>query len=494
VLATLLVSSRQPHIYQSRALLEIQAFNEDFLNLRDIYPTATFSADAVLYMQTQAELLQQDALIERVARKFHLERRPEFQPPTSFLNKVRQDIRIVPVRNSRILQIVCDSRDAHLAADLANTLAQTFIEQGIATRQRAARQTYQSLQMQLEGLRPALLRKPPRAAQIVPLAARAPFLATMDANRRLYEDILQKANDARIASDVRQTNIRLLGPAEPAGRPYRPNLPLNLIIGTLGGFVVAIGYVMLREQNAAVLHAPGEAGMYLALPELGAIPRGLDKLQSPSVSEAVQATVVSILSANHNGGHPRSLVFTSSRPMEGKTTMVSNLGFALAGIGRQVLLIDGDMRRPQLHRIFNQVNAWGLSDVLREWNSIEELPLKVLARKTTVPNLYLLPGGPSADDIPGLLYSGRLTKLLARSREEFDYVLLDAPPCLECTDAGSMARCADGLVLVVRAGCTERKTAQAAVQRLECEGIRVTGVILNGWGSSPNRRWGNPVL
>jgi len=494
VLATVLVTSVQPRIYQSRALLEIQAFNEDFLNLRDIYPTATFSAYAGLYMETQAELLQQDSLIERVARKFHLEGRPEFQPSTAFLTKLREDIRITPVRNSRILQIVCDSRDAPLAADLANTLARTFIEQSIETRQRAARQTYQSLRVQLEGLRPALLRKPPRAAQLVPVAARAPFLATMDASRQLYEEILQKANDARMASEVRQSNIRLIGPAEPAGRPYTPNLPLNLVIGTLGSFVVAIGYVMLQEQNTSVLRSPGEAGMCLALPELGAIPRGVGEQRSSHLSEAYRAAVVSILSATHNGGHPRNLVFTSSRPMEGKTTLVSSLGLALAEIGKQVLLIDGDMRRPQLHRIFDQVNGWGLSDILREWNSIEELPFKVLVKKTTVPNLYLLPGGGSADDISGLLYSGRLTELLARSREEFDYVLVDAPPCLECTDAGNLARCADGLVLVVRAGCTERKTARAAVQRLESDGVRVTGVILNGWDSSRSGRWGNPVL
>ena len=175
---------------------------------------------------------------------------------------------------------------------------------------------------------------------------------------------------------------------------------------------------MLQEQNTSVLRSPGEAGMCLALPELGAIPRGVEEQRSSHLSESYRATVVSILSATHNGGHPRNLVFTSSRPMEGKTTLVSSLGLALAEIGKQVLLIDGDMRRPQLHRVFDQVNGWGLSDVLREWHSIEELPFKVLVKKTTVPNLYLLPGGGSADDISGLLYSGRLTELLARSREE----------------------------------------------------------------------------
>src|SRR4029077_172059 len=134
-------------------------------------------------------------------------------------------------------------------------------------------------------------------------------------------------------------------------------------------------------------------------------------------------------------------------------TVVCNLGFALAGIGSQVLLIDGDMRRPQLHRIFDQVNGWGLSDVLREWNSIQELPLNVIA-KNVAPNLYLLPGGTSTDEIPGILYASRMSNLLARCRGEFDYVLVDAPPCLEFADAGNMARYADGLVLVVRARYT----------------------------------------
>ena len=87
-----------------------------------------------------------------------------------------------------------------------------------------------------------------------------------------------------------------------------------------------------------------------------------------------------------------------------------------------------------------------------------------------------------------------MSKLLARFREEFDYVLVDAPPCLEFADARNMARYADGLVLVVRASYTDRKTAQAAVQRLECDGIRVTGVILNGWDPSRSDPYGYPAF
>jgi receptor protein-tyrosine kinase len=210
------------------------------------------------------------------------------------------------------------------------------------------------------------------------------------------------------------------------------------------------------------------------------------------VSESFRATLASILSASHNGDQPHVMVVTSSRPMEGKTTVVSNLGIALAEIGNKVLLIDGDLRRPQLHKVFDQVNSWGLSDVLREKNAIEELPLEVLVKKTAIPRLCLLPSGTGTDNIFSLLCSGRMARLLPRFREEFDYVLVDAPPCLEFADARIMARYAERLLLVVRADYTDRKTAQAAVQRLQLDGISVMGVIFNYWDPAHNDSYAYP--
>ena len=169
-------------------------------------------------------------------------------------------------------------------------------------------------------------------------------------------------------------------------------------------------------------------------------------------------------------------------------------GLALAEAGRKVLLVDGDMRRPQLHKIFEQANGWGLSDVLREWDTLEDLPLKVLVKKTAVPDLCVLPGGQASDNILGLLYSGRMQKLLPRFREEFDYVLVDAPPC-----PGVRRRAKDGALRrrPGAGGASElysRKTAQAAVQRLERDGSRVTGVVLNGWDSSRSDPYGRLTI
>jgi receptor protein-tyrosine kinase len=271
--------------------------------------------------------------------------------------------------------------------------------------------------------------------------------------------------------------------------------------------LLGIASVMFGAQRKTVLRAPGDAAAYLELPELGAIPQanrwmpagfffagssrnrvGIERIaleQRDGLAESFRATAASILSAGNNGAGPRLLVVTSSQPTEGKTTIVSNLGIALAAISHKVLLIDGDMRRPRLHKLFDEANSWGLSDVLREKNAIDELPIEVLAKKTSVPHLYLLPSGASTDNIFGLLYSGRMSRLMPLFREQFDYVIVDAPPCLEFADARIMARYAEELLLVVRANYTDRRTVQAAVQRLRLDGLPLMGIILNRWDPAP---------
>ncbi len=489
ILLAAAVTAMESRVYQARALLELQAYNETYLDLRDVYPVVSPSGDAAVYLQTQAELLQQDGLLEQVAHALHLGQRPEFSGK-HLLPRLRQDVRVTPVRNSRVIQMECDAQTAALAADLCNTLANTFIAQSILERQRSAWRTYQSLLPQLAELRRTL--RPARTAS-----------GGKDVNHEVYDALQQKAQQAWLASALPLTNIRLASPAAPPPAPGKPNVRLNLAVGTFAGLVLAIAFVMLQEQRIPVLRAPGDAGALLALPELGVIPQanrwtptaiffpGLrnDSLlvertaldEQTGLSESFRATVASILSAQRAGKKAQALLVTSAGPMEGKTTVVSNLGIALAAISRKVLLIDGDMRRPRLHKVFDEANSWGLSDLLREKNAAEELPIEVLAKQTPVPRLYLLPSGTSTGNIFGLLHTGRLARLLPLFRQEFDYVLVDAPPCLEFADARIMARYTDELLLVVRANHTDRRTVQSAVERLRFDGIPMMGVILNRW-------------
>jgi len=503
-------------MYQSRASIQLQGLNENFLNLRDIYPTSAPSADNAVYIQTQAEILRQDALLEQVVRKLNLDQRPEFhrRAGASAVDELRKHVQVIPARGSSIIQIVAEAREPRLAADLANTLAQTFIDQSIEARQRSAKQTHDSLSNEREALADRLVSG---EADLESYARTgrdtAALRRELDAGRRFYQNISERIDQARIASTVNQSSVRLVSPARPATRPYKPNLPLNLAIGTLAGLLLAVGYVMLREQTSSVLRSPGETAAFLGIPVLGAIPQASNRwfptigpsaadLQanpvehasldstSPNVSEAFRATLASILTGR-DGAHPHVFAVTSPGPAEGKTMAVSNLGTALAEIGNKVLLIDADLRAPRLHKIFDQPNTWGLSDLLREKNAIEDLPLEALVKRTAVPRLQLLPSGTSpGNNLFGLLWSGRMARIVPRFRQLFDYVLIDVPPCLQFADARIVARHIEALLLVVRANHTERQDARAAIERLRLDGTPVMGVIFNGCdgGSSNSHR------
>jgi receptor protein-tyrosine kinase len=212
------------------------------------------------------------------------------------------------------------------------------------------------------------------------------------------------------------------------------------------------------------------------------------------MAESFRSTVTSILHSVENGASPRVILVSSAIRAEGKTTVVSNLGIALAEISQKVLLIDGDMRKPRLNEVFNLPNDWGLTDLLREKSSLRDCPLDALVKRTQMPQLSILTSGPATNSISNLLYSHRMLELLQRLRSEFDIVLIDTPPMLDISDARILGRLADAAILVFRAGKTSREAAMAAKCRLIDDGIPVLGTILNAWdvknmggyGYSPN--------
>jgi receptor protein-tyrosine kinase len=476
IAAAAVLSCLQPPVYRSRVALEVQTFNDNYLDLHNVYPTNAPVTDMAGVLQTQAEIFQQDSLLQQVGRTLRVETWPEYQGARDLVGQLRENIRVEPSRNSRVLEIVCEARAAAQAAQLCNTLAELGIAQTVERRQRSARETYESLQPRLEELRD--MAGPDRGSRAT---GKEP-----DTYRRFYDAVVQKASEAWIAARVPQANIRVMGAAEPPRRPYKPNLPLNLVIGTVAGLVLGIASVMLRADNRTVLREPGEAARHLNVPELGVIPH-IKRLSAASeqeaavLSESFRTTSVSVAAATRAGQDCRMLVVTSAWPTEGKTTVVHNLGKALAETNEKVLLIDADTRSPRLHKLFNEANSWGLTDVLREPNAIDELPVEAIVKKTSIPHIYLLPSGACADNIFSLLSTARMAKMWSRFQEAFDYVLVDAPPCLEFADARMLAHHASQLLLVVRANHTHRKAAQAAVERMRLDGIPMIGVVLNRW-------------
>jgi len=191
--------------------------------------------------------------------------------------------------------------------------------------------------------------------------------------------------------------------------------------------------------------------------------------------------MTSIVYSTHGGDRPKVLVITSPSPKEGKSTVVSNLGIALAEIGHRVLLVDADMRRPTLHTIFDVPNTFGLSDVLHERKPLQEYPEDAFVRHTQIPDLDVLPAGPARLTLPRLLHSSRIKELMTRLRATYDTILVDTPPVLNVPDARTLSRAADAVILVVRAHQTEQDAVLSSVKWFVEDGRTILGTILNGW-------------
>jgi polysaccharide biosynthesis transport protein len=308
-----------------------------------------------------------------------------------------------------------------------------------------------------------------------------------------------------------------------AGAPFSPNLASNILKGIGAGLFLGVFLVAGLDRINTSLRAPGESSFFLGVPELGVIPaesmrtegfvdrRSLrmpqlltagdskpsEKVElitlqdgSSVAAESFRSTLASILRSNPHGKRPQVLLITSASKGEGKSTTVSNLAIALAEIGRKVLLIDGDLRKPRLHELFDVSNSWGLSDVLRGEGDLQSSPLDALVRKTSIDNLCLLPSGPGTLNIANLLYSPRTHQLVAKLRRNFDTILIDTPPMMTISDARVLGQLADAAILVIRAGETTRDAAMTAKLRLMEDGIPVLGTILNRWNRKAKTRYG----
>jgi succinoglycan biosynthesis transport protein ExoP len=330
----------------------------------------------------------------------------------------------------------------------------------------------------------------------------------LESEQQLYQTLLQKAKEAGFASALQATTIRVVDAAKV---PVMPSSPRRKLAGSAGlalGLLFGTGLAFYRERNDTIFRRPGDVPRRLNVTELGVIPR-LQRLEPAAdelaltagsgkntavtltrwgdnfsvAAEAYRNITFSILLADTTK-RSRSYVITSPSPGEGKTTVTSNLGVALSKSRLRVVLIDGDLRRPSLHRAFSVTNAFGLRNVLRGEVDLESVEANVLAPKTYLPNVSVIPSGEGSEDVVELLHSPHFGALLARLSLDFDIVLIDTPPILHMADARVMAGQSDGVILVLQAGTTSHRQAADARDVLDHDGVRLVGTVLNNYDES----------
>jgi len=303
----------------------------------------------------------------------------------------------------------------------------------------------------------------------------------VDTNRTLYDGLLQRYKEIGIAGGVGTNNISVVDRAQPPTVPSSPKLSFNILVSLLAGTVLGVACAFGLEYMDDTFKSPEDVESSLAMPVIGIIPRpaqgiaiadALNDARS-GLSEAYRS-LRTALQFSTAEGVPKTLLITSSRPSEGKSTTAASLAKAFTQIGMKVLIIDADLRNPSLHKEFKCSNEVGLSNYLAG----AKLPQEV-AQDTAVKDLTFISSGPLPPNPAELLAGARLVSLLSLASESFDLVLVDGPPIMGLADAPLLASNVSGTLLVVAANETRREAAKVAVKRLQFARAPIVGALLS---------------
>ncbi len=330
-----------------------------------------------------------------------------------------------------------------------------------------------------------------------------------DADKRLYEELVRKIKEAGINAGFQNSNIRVADAARPPQKPIFPDIRLNLLVALLLATLIAVGVAVAGDALDTTVRDPETVARTLGTEVIGSLPvvknwRGRLGLASGSANgpskgsgnskalvaqslsprkreeettgfgESIRTLRTSILLGDLDRRY-RSLLVTSASPGEGKSTTAAHLAIAHAEQGQRTLLIDGDMRRPSVHRRFNLSANLGLTNVLLgevSWRS-------AVVNLDSTPMLDILPAGPPSRRASDLVGRG-LSEVLEEAGRAYDLVILDAPPLLGFSEPLQMASSVDGVIIVVRAGETDRKSVRGVVTSLKRLRANIVGIVLNG--------------
>ena len=304
------------------------------------------------------------------------------------------------------------------------------------------------------------------------------FERDADTNRQLYDGLLQRYKEIAEAGDVGASNIAIVDLAEVPSGPSAPNLVLNLAVSLLIGMAIAAAAVLALEQVDEGIRSPSDVSNLLKLPLLGNVPM-TDKELSVALADPKSTlneaylSIRSNLAFSTNHGLPRSLAFTSAQPAEGKSTSALAISEIIGRTGKSVVLIDGDLRSPSVHKMNNLPNTSGLSNLLTGEDDVFA-PIQSSGRK----GLSLLTAGPLPPNPAELLSSDRLSVIVTRLLTKFDHVVIDSPPVLGLADAPLIGRAVEGMVFIAEPGRSPLRGIRSALQRLRFVGARLFGVII----------------
>jgi capsular exopolysaccharide synthesis family protein len=322
---------------------------------------------------------------------------------------------------------------------------------------------------------------------------------TKDNTEKLYSIVLERSKESDLAMMLRENNIRVVDRPLLPDYPIRPNVPVSVGLGVLFGLLVGGSFALALGLLDRSVKTPEDVEAELGLTCLGLLPEHEDSVLSrgrkrarrrgapkpggapelvvhedPTSAIAEAARTIRTNLVFMSPDHPyRTLLVTSAAPSEGKTTVACYIAVAMAQAGQRVLLIDCDLRRPRIHRVFGKTSEVGVTTALVEQNIDRSV------HETIVPNLSILPAGPSAPNPAEIFHSESFKNLVKQAQERYDRVIIDSSPLMAVTDAAIVSTLVDGTVVVVRAFRTTKEVSRHAIRSLLDVGSKVAGAVLN---------------
>jgi len=315
-------------------------------------------------------------------------------------------------------------------------------------------------------------------------------------SRGLYNSLLTRVQELDISKDLSVTNIRIVDVAKIPTRPISPKPEKTIPPVIFAGLLAGLGIVLLLEFLDSTLKHPEDVEVYANMPFLGFAPsvrrerrKGQDinllsqKDPYSQVAEAFRNIKVALIFSSSEEKSLNKLIITSANPKDGKTFVAANLAEILAHANENTLLIDADMKRGKLAKTFNVTGEVGLTSVLAGVSSLEKAVVQ-----TSVPNLSLLPSGPSAPNPSELLSSGKFKEAIEGLGSKFQRIIIDVPAILSTSDALFWGEVADGMIQVIGGGVTPLKALKEARKIMEGK-IAIIGGVLNNLEVKKNLKY-----
>ena len=468
-LTALVVSFLQPKSYEGEARVLISEKDSGAALFGTVLPELSSQPERGL--QTQVQLMQLRPMAEDTIRDLNLGMRP---------GELLGRIEVSAVGQTNIVTIKAKDADPKVAAQIANTMAESFVAWSREYKRESLSAASAEVESRLEETKNQVLEL---GRKLNEQGKSDDLDAELQIATGSYTTLAEKLEQLRINAQLETGSGRVVSSAVSNPVPVSPKPMRNGVLGLAVGLAFGLGMAFLYEYLDNTIKSEDEIERLFGATVLGHIPtdkvakedlRRLSIVESPGSRTAEAYRVLRNSLDFINFQHDiKTLLVTSAAPAEGKSTVAANLAASLAQAGQKVVMMSCDFRRPTTESYFGVTNMIGLSDVLTGANS-----LKAALQRPGDDQLLVITSGKMPPNPSELLGSKKMEELVQELEDWADWVIIDSPPLLAVADPAAVARWADGVLLVTRAGVSTREAASKAKEMLDNVGARVVGVTL----------------